>query len=113
MDSLYIFLAIVFLIWMFFLATALNAIVRLGEAFVGEKLPLWKSNFFYYPLYAAFSQKFDLLLFSTRIAGNLARFAYAAVVLLWATPFLQKWYLIVGALILALFFGDLFPRLCS
>ncbi|MCH9635843.1 MAG: hypothetical protein S4CHLAM81_10650 [Chlamydiales bacterium] len=113
MIGLYIFLAILFLIWMFFVSTTQNAIVRLGEAYVEERLPSWKGNFFYYPLYTVFSQKFDLLLFSTRIAANLSRFAYATVILLWATPILELWYIPVVALILGLFIGDLFPRLCS
>lgn len=116
MLVLYIFLAALFLIWMFFVSTTQYALVRLGEAYVEETLPEWKGKFYYYPLYAAFAHKFDLLLFATRIGANLSRFAYAGVILIWSTPLLEhpeNWIIIGVALVLALFVGDLFPRLCS
>ena len=113
MTEIYILLAIVFLIWMFFVSTTQTAVVRLGEAFVEEKLPSWKGKFYYFPLYATFSHRFDLLLFATKMAANLSRFAYAGVILLWAAPLKENWIIIVVALILGLFVGDLFPRLCS
>lgn len=113
---LYLSLALLFLIWMFFVSTTQNALVRLGEACVEEKLPDWRGKFYYYPLYAAFAHKFDLLLFATRMGANLSRFAYAGVILIWTTPLLgheENWIIIAVALILGLFIGDLFPRLCS
>jgi len=113
MTAIYILLAVVFLIWMFFVTTTQTAIVRLGEAYVEEKLPFWKGNFYYFPLYAAFAHKFDVLLFSTKIAANLSRFAYAGVILIWANPVNENWPIVVVALILGLLIGDLFPRLCS
>ncbi len=111
-------LALLFLIWSFFLTTMTHSLTRLGETRASEILRKYPGRFFYAPIHRflfKFSQ-FELLIFSSTLGENIARLGYVAfgAIGIATLPFQTITTVVITLLVLlflVLLIGDFFPRL--
>lgn len=115
-----IFLALLFLIWAFFLTTATHSLIRLGET---RSIEFFNDNpyrSFYYPFHKLIFKDclFELLILASNIGGNLGRLGFASISIyalfnLLVLSQLQIILILIVLLFLILLIGDFFPRISA
>ena len=113
-----ILLALLFLIWAFFLTTVTHSLTRLGEIRSLEIVKAYPKRFFYYPFHHFLFKKpsFESIILASTLGENLARLGYAATAIftiffVLSLSILNTIIILIILLFLALLIGDFFPRL--